>query len=90
MSIEIYHAVHFMNDVHTTKKQHLQCVPQDQKHIQTQKKLLLLETSIAELHENFYIPEIQKVVFNSPRVCILHTHQCGKEYHEALKHPESS
>ena len=46
---------------------------------------MVLETSITEFHENYYIPEIQKLAFHLPHVRILVTHHCGKERHEAFK-----
>ena len=49
-----------------------------------------METSIADFRTKFYIPEIQKLAFNLPHVCILGTQHCGKERREAFKHRGSS
>ena len=46
----------------------------------------MMETSIADFHTSFYIPEIQHLVFHLPRVRILGTNHCGNTRHEAFKH----
>ena len=46
---------------------------------------MLLETSITEFHEKFYIPAIPKLAFNFPRVIILGTHHFGKKIREEFK-----
>ena len=46
---------------------------------------MLLEISITEFHENYYIPEIKTLAFHFTRVRILGTHHCGKERHELFK-----
>ena len=53
--------------------------------VYTQKELVLIETSITEFHEKFYILEIQKLVFHLLHVSILITHHCGKEWRESFK-----
>ena len=45
----------------------------------TLKDLVLLESSITESHDNFYISDIKKLVFHFTHVSILGTHRCGKE-----------
>ena len=54
--------------------------------VHTQKELVLLETSITELREKFYISAIQKLAFHLPHVRILGTHQRGKKGRKAFKH----
>ena len=39
-----------------------------------QKELVLLDTFIADFHEKFYIPKIQKLAFNLIHVRILGNH----------------
>ena len=37
----------------------------------------MIESSISDFHQDFYIPEIQKLAFNLPYVPIIRTHHCG-------------
>ena len=53
--------------------------------VYTQKDLVLLETSIAEFYEMFYILDILKLEFHLPHVRILETHQYSKERHGEFK-----
>ena len=46
---------------------------------------MLLETSLPEFHEKFYITEMQKLELCLPRVYILGTHNCVKELREKFK-----
>ena len=53
--------------------------------IYTRKELVLMETYIAEFHQNFYIPEIRKLEFHFPRVLILCKHHFNKEHRDVFK-----
>ena len=44
-----------------------------------------MEIFIAGFSTSFYIPEIQKLVFHLPHVCILGTNNCGNTRREAFK-----
>ena len=44
-----------------------------------------METYISDFHTSFYIPEIQKLTFHLPHVCILGTNKCGNKHCEAFK-----
>ena len=44
-----------------------------------------METSIADFHTSFYIPEIKKLVLHLPYVRILGTNHCGNTCHEEFK-----
>ena len=48
-----------------------------------------METTISNFHTFFYIPEIQKLVFQIPHVQILGTNHCGDSCQTAFKHRES-
>ena len=52
----------------------------------TRKYLVMIETSISDLHRSFYIPEIQKLEFHPKHVWIIATHHCGNTHREAFKH----
>ena len=52
----------------------------------TQKELVVLDISIAEFHEKFYIIEIQKMEFHIPHVGILGAHHYGKQLCETSNH----
>ena len=43
----------------------------------TRKELVTMETSIADFQKSFYIPEIQKLAFQLPHICIIGTNNCG-------------
>ena len=45
-----------------------------------------METSISDLYENFYSPEIQNLVFHLPQVQILGTQHYSKGHCEAFEH----
>ena len=51
----------------------------------TRKELVLLDTYITEIHDNFYIPAIQKMEFHLAHALILGTHHYGKEFRKAFK-----
>ena len=53
--------------------------------VYTQKYRVLLENSVSEFHKKNYNLEIQNLIFHLPHVCIIRTHQCGNECHEAFK-----
>ena len=53
--------------------------------IYTIKELVIMETSIAYFHTSLYIPEIQKLAFHLPCVCILGNNNCGNTCREAFK-----
>ena len=42
----------------------------------------MMETSILDFHQRFYIPEIQKFSLNLPHIHILGTHHCGNTRQE--------
>ena len=44
-----------------------------------------MESSILYLHNQLYIPSIQKLIFHLPHVIILGTHHCGNTPREAFK-----
>ena len=44
-----------------------------------------METSIADFHTSFYIPEIKNIAFHLPHIRIIGTNQCGNTHREALK-----
>ena len=44
-----------------------------------------MDSSIVDFHQDFYIPEIQKLAFHLPHVHILGTHKCGNTCQEAFK-----
>ena len=46
---------------------------------------MLIEKSITQFHEKFYIPEIQKLAFHLPHVRILGNLHCDKERHDEYK-----
>ena len=48
-----------------------------------------METTISNFHENFYIPEIQKLAFHIPHVQILGMNHCGGSRQTAFKRRES-
>ena len=45
----------------------------------------MVESSIVDFYQQFYIPEIKKLVFHLPHVLILGTHHCGNTHREAFK-----
>ena len=49
------------------------------------KVLVMMETSIADSHANFYILEIKKLSFNLPHLPILGTHHGGNTHRESFK-----
>ena len=48
----------------------------------------MMETTISESHNRYYIPDIQKLAFHLPHVRILGTNHCGEMRHTAFKHRE--
>ena len=48
----------------------------------TRKELVIMESSIVEFNQDFYIPEIQKLAFHLPYVRILGMHHCGNKRQE--------
>ena len=54
--------------------------------IYTGKYLVIMESSIVEFHQDFYIPEIKKLAFHLPHVCIIGTHKCSNTCKEAFDH----
>ena len=46
--------------------------------IYPRKELVIMETTISNLHTSFYIPEIQKLAFQIPHVQILGANHCGE------------
>ena len=53
--------------------------------IYTRKELVMMETTISNFHTNFYIPEIQKLVFRISHVQILGTNHCDDSCRTAFK-----
>ena len=51
----------------------------------TIKEIVMIETSIADLHISLYIPEIQNLAFHLPHIHILGTNHCGNTPREAFK-----
>ena len=47
------------------------------KTLHTRAELFTMKSSIVDFHRDFYIPEIQKLVFQLPHVHIIGTHHCG-------------
>ena len=56
--------------------------------IYTKKGLIMLETTIYDFHNSFYIPAIQKLAFHLPHVRILGTNHCGELRRTAFKRRE--
>ena len=50
----------------------------------TIKHIVMMESSIVEFHQVFYIPAIQKLAFHLPHLCIIGTNHCGNTYQEAF------
>ena len=48
----------------------------------------MTETKISDFHTSFYIPSIQKLVFNLPHVRILGTNHCDEMRRIAFKRTE--
>ena len=46
----------------------------------------MMESSIVDFHQDFYIPAIQKLVYQLTYVRILRMHYCGKPLREAFNH----
>ena len=49
----------------------------------------MMETTIFNFHTSFFIPAIQNLAFQIPRVQILDTNHCGESRHTAFKLRES-
>ena len=56
--------------------------------IYTIKELVMMETTISDIHTSFYIPDIQKLAFHLPHVRILGTNHCGEMRRIAFKRHE--
>ena len=50
----------------------------------TGKDLVMMETSIADIHKSLYIPEIQNLAFHLPQVRILGNNYCDNTRREAF------
>ena len=50
----------------------------------TGKDLVMMETSIADIHTSLYIPEIQNLAFHLPQVRILGNNYCDNTRREAF------
>ena len=57
--------------------------------LHTRKYLVIMETSIADFHTSFYIPEIKKLAFQLTNVHILGTNHFGNTRHEEFKRRRS-
>ena len=57
--------------------------------IYARKELVIMETTIYNFHISFYIPEIQKLVFQTSHVQILDTNHCGDSCPTVFKLRES-
>ena len=77
------HDIHSMPYVHNTEKTSLlfYTVPQNAsiKKPHIRKELVTTEKFIFGFNTSFYIPDIKKIVFHLPRVCILGTIHCGNK-----------
>ena len=51
---------------------------QQQQHGKSLHTFFLMEKTIAEIYEKFYIPDKQKIAFHFPHGCILDNYQCGR------------
>ena len=56
--------------------------------IYTIKELFIMETTISYFRTSFYIPDIQKLAFHLPHVCILDTNHCGDIRRTSFKQSE--
>ena len=45
----------------------------------------MMDTSIADFHKSFYVPQIKNILFHLSFVQILGTNHCGNTHQEALK-----
>ena len=62
--------------------------PDKYEKIYTRKELVMMETTISDLHTSFYIPVIQKLAFHLPHMHILGTNHCGELQRTAFKQRE--
>ena len=87
MYIYLDHGVQLMSIDHMMGKQHVFLIfPTIETRTKyCRKELILRETSIAQFNKKFYIPYIQQLVTNFPRVCIFGNYRCVKETHEAFQ-----
>ena len=51
----------------------------------TQKELVMMETSIVDCHQHFYITTIQKLELHLTHIHIIGTHTCGNTHLEAFR-----
>ena len=56
--------------------------------IYTRKELVMMETTISDFNNSFYIPEIQKLALNLPHMRILGKNHCDEMRHTAFKRRE--
>ena len=56
--------------------------------IYTRKELVMMETTIYDLHTSFYISDIQNLTFHLPHVSIIGTNHCGAMRRTAFKRRE--
>ena len=56
--------------------------------IYTRKDLVMMETTISNFHNSFYVPAIHKLDFHMPHVRILGTNHCGELRRTAFKRRE--
>ena len=56
--------------------------------VYTRKELVMMETTISDIHTSFYIPAIQKLAFCLPYLRILGANHCGAMRHTAFKRHE--
>ena len=52
--------------------------------IYTRKELIVMESSVVEFNQDFYIPAIQNLAFHLPHVFILGAHHFGNMHQEAF------
>ena len=63
-------------------------LPDKSTKIYTRKELSMMETTISNFHNSFYITAIQKLAFHLPHVRILGTNHCGELRRTAFKRRE--
>ena len=63
-------------------------LPDKSTKIYTRKELVMMETTISDFHNSFYIPAIKKLAFHLPHVRILGTNHCGEMRRKAFKRRE--
>ena len=63
-------------------------LPDSSTKIYIRKELVMMETTISDFRNSFYIPAIQKLAFQLPHLRILGTNHCGELQRTAFKRRE--